>query len=149
MARKKKPSATKTDFVVDSSLALAWCFPDEQAPYPQSVLDSLADVQAFVPELWHLEMANALLVGERRRRCTQADVTRWLAYLEALPINVDEETSARAWSDILDLARTHKLSSYDPAYLELALRLDLPLASLDDQLKAATTAAGASLCTPF
>jgi predicted nucleic acid-binding protein len=132
----------------NDSLTLAWCFPDEQATYPLSVLESLADVQAFVPELWHLEVANALLVGERRKRCTQADATTWLSFLPALPITVDEETTARAWSDILNLARSHNLSSYEAAYLELALRRGLPLASLDDRLKAAATAPGVPLYAP-
>jgi hypothetical protein len=91
---------TTEGFVLDCSVALAWCFPDEHAPYPQSVLDSLATAAAAVPSLWFLEVANALLVGERRGRCTTADVATWLGLLAGLPIHTDPETTARAWSDI-------------------------------------------------
>ena len=95
---------------------------------PQAILDSLADARAVVPSLWHLEVGNSLLVGERRGRSTQADTVNWLKFLNALPIAVDGETVTRAWSDVLSLARTHGLSAYDAAYLELALRRGLPLA---------------------
>jgi predicted nucleic acid-binding protein len=134
-------------FVLDSSVAIAWCFPDEHAPYPQAVLDSLAGTAAAVPSLWHLEVANALLVGERRGRCTAADVNTWLGFLAALPIRTDPETEARTWSDTLRLARTHGLSTYDASYLELAVRRGLPLAALDGKLKTAAAAAGIGLYT--
>ncbi len=138
-----KAKKTKNDeFVLDCSVALAWCFPDENAPYPQAILDSLIDARAVVPSLWPLEVANALLIGERRKRSTQSDTVNWLAFLTSLPITVDDETNARAWSDILNHARSHRLSAYDAAYLELALRRGLPLATLDDDLKKATAAVG-------
>lgn len=136
-----------TEFVLDSSEALAWCFPDEKAPGPQAVLDSLAAAKAVVPSLWHLEVGNALLVGERKKRCSQADTVTWLGFLASLPIVVDEETVPRAWSDVLNLARTHNLSAYDAAYLELALRRGLPLATLDDKLIAAAATVGVSIYT--
>jgi predicted nucleic acid-binding protein len=136
------------EFVLDGSVALAWCFPDEKAPYPQAVLESLATAQAFVPSLWPLEVANALLVGERRKRSTQADTVAWLAFLAALPIAVEDETAAHAWADVLTLARSHNLSVYDAAYLELALRRGLPLATLDDQLTAAAGAVGVAEYAP-
>jgi predicted nucleic acid-binding protein len=139
---------TTEGFVLDCSVALAWCFPDEHAPYPQSVLDSLATTAAAVPSLWFLEVANALLVSERRGRCTTADITTWLGFLGTLPIHTDPETTARAWSDALQLARTYALSVYDASYLELAVRRGLPLAALDGKLKNAATAAGVTLYTP-
>jgi predicted nucleic acid-binding protein len=142
MAKRRKKVR---DFVVDSSVALAWCFPDEHAPYPQAVLDSLAAASAYVPALWHLEVANALLVGERRGRCTLADTATWLGFLASLPIMVDGETVARAWDDTLPLARTHNRSAYDGAYLELARRRGLPLATLDGPLKAAANAVGVAI----
>jgi predicted nucleic acid-binding protein len=135
-------------FVLDCSLALAWCFPDEQAPYPQSVLNSLAATRAVVPSLWHLEVANALLVGERRGRCTAENVTTWTGFLAALPIRIDDATMMRAWSDTLTIARTQRLSAYDASYLELALRLRLPLAALDAPMNAAATTLGVSLYAP-
>jgi predicted nucleic acid-binding protein len=107
----------------------------------------MASAQAFVPELWPLEVANALLVGERRKRSTQADTMTWLGFLASLPIAVDEETRAYAFGSTLSLARDHSLSAYDAAYLELAMRRGLPLATLDDKLKAAARAVGVPLYT--
>ena len=140
----KKASATgsKVGLVIDSSVALAWCFPDEQDTYSQAVLDVLASETAIVPELWHLEVANTLVVGERRKRTTQANTVTWLGFLSSLPIEVEEETKAHAFGDTISLARDHGLSAYDAAYLELAMRRGLPLATLDDKLKAAAQAAG-------
>jgi predicted nucleic acid-binding protein len=100
---------------------------------------------AHVPSLWPLEVANALLVGERRKRITPADAARFLAILGAFPITVDDETVSHAWTDTLHLARAHNLSSYDAAYLELAIRLGLPLAALDGKLKTAAQAVGVPL----
>jgi predicted nucleic acid-binding protein len=137
--------ADEAGFVLDGSVALAWCFPDEKAPYPDAVLTSLAATRAMVPSLWHLEIANVLLVSERRNRSTEANTTAWLAFLQALPITVDEETPVRAWREVLTLARAHRLSSYDASYLELALRRGLPLATLDDKLRAAARATGVPL----
>jgi predicted nucleic acid-binding protein len=139
---------TTEGFVLDCSVALAWCFPDKHAPYPQSVLDSIATTSAAVPSLWHLEIANALLVGERRKRCTESDVTTWLGFLGALPIQTDAETSFHACSSTLTLARTYNLSVYDGSYLELAIRRGLPLAALDGKLKVAALTVGVVLYTP-
>ena len=84
-------------------------------------------------------------MGERRKRSTEAQASAFLARLGRLPIVVDEETDARAWGDTLSLARAQNLSAYDAAYLELAMRCGLPLASLDEKLKAAATAVGVGL----
>lgn len=146
MSRKKgaaKPP--KEGLVIDSSISIAWCFPDEQDDYSQTVLDALASEQAFVPALWHLEIANTLLVGERRKRSTQANTVTWLGFLASLPITVDEETRLHAFGNTISLAREHNLSAYDAAYLELAMRRGVPLATLDDKLKAAALAVGVLL----
>ena len=90
-------------------------------------------------------MANALLVGERRRRITPAETARFLAILATFPITVDDETVAHAWLDTMHLAHAQNLSSYDAAYLELALRGGLPLAALDGKLKTAAQAVGVPL----
>jgi predicted nucleic acid-binding protein len=145
---KKAKKAKADEFVLDGSVALAWCFPDEKAPYPQAVLDSLSEARAVVPSLWPLEVGNSLLVGERRKRSTQADTVNWLGFLVSLPIAVEDEAIGRAWGDVLNLARAHNLSAYDAAYLELALRRGLPLATLDDQLKAAARAVGVAPFSP-
>ena len=143
MSKAKGVAPLATDrLVIDSSVALAWCFTDEQGDYPQSVLDALANQTAIVPHLWHLEIGNVLLVGERRGRCTQADTAHWLAFLAGLPIVIDEETAARSWQETVHLARAHTLSAYDAAYLELAIRRGLSLATLDTRLKAAAIAVG-------
>jgi predicted nucleic acid-binding protein len=142
----KKPKANL--FVLDGSVALAWYFKDEADPYADAVAASIPGAQPVVPTVWPLEVANAVLMGERRKRSTEAQAARWLAYLGSLPITVDDETALRAWSDVLRLGRTHALSAYDAAYLELALRRGLPLATLDDKLKAAATAAGVAEYAP-
>jgi len=135
-------------FVLDGSVTLAWLFHDEQDPYADGVLAKLPDLEMLVPRLWHLEVANVLLVGERRKRCTQADTRTWLSYLSGLPILVDDATEVRAWSDTIGLARQQDLSEYDAAYLELALRKGIPLATLDSKLKAAAQAIGVALYQP-
>jgi predicted nucleic acid-binding protein len=100
-----------------------------------------------VPALWPLEVANTLVVGERRKRSTPAQAATWLSLLEAFPITVDAETAAHAWVETLALARAQDLSAYDAAYLELAMRRGLPLATLDEKLKKAATAVGVGLYT--
>ena len=149
MAKKKKPSKPKgPGFVLDGSITLVWAFEDETDPYAEAVADSLENKPAIVPAVWPLEVANALLVGERRKRITEAKVAQFLTLLQSLPITVDDETVLRAWQETLHLARLHDLSEYDATYLELAVRLGLPLASLDDKLKTAATAAGVAEYKP-
>jgi predicted nucleic acid-binding protein len=133
------------NFVLDGSVTMVWGFEDEADDYAEAILERMPDLQAHVPSLWPLEVANALLVGERRRRITSAETARFLAILGAFPITVDDQTVAHAWSDTMHLARAHNLSSYDAAYLELAIRLGLPLAALDGKLKTAAGAMGVPL----
>src|SRR5438477_10917418 len=116
--------------VLDGSVAPVWGFEAEADDYAEAILDRMPGLQAHVPAIWHLEVANALLVGERRGRTTPADAARFLAILSAFPIAVDPETIARAWADTMHLARAHNLSAYDASYLELAIRRGLALATL-------------------
>jgi len=139
---------TQDGFVLDCSLTMAWCFGDEATAYTDGVRDSLAGLRAVVPALWPLAVANATLVGERRKRLDEARSRRFLVLLEALPIVLDQETGNRAFADIVQLARTYQLSAYDAAYLELAIRRGLPLACLDGKLKTAAVAAGIVLFSP-
>jgi predicted nucleic acid-binding protein len=134
-----------TEFVLDGSVTMVWGFDDEEDDYAIAILNRMPDLQAYVPSLWPLEVANALLVGERRSRTTPADAARFLAILGAFPIAIDDEMVARAWADTMHLARAHNLSAYDATYLELSLRRGLPLATLDDRLKAAAIAVGVAL----
>ena len=143
---KRKGKAKPREFVLDGSVTLAWFFEDESDAYADAV--PLETAVAVAPSLWPLEVANALVVGERRRRTTEAKANVFLALLQALPVTIDDETASRAWRDSLPLARAHQLSVYDAAYLELALRRDLPLATLDKNLKAAASAAGVALYEP-
>ncbi len=139
---KRASKKIAPEFILDCSVTMAWYFKDEANAYANAVRRSLSRTRAVVPALWPLEVANILVLGERRRRSTEAEASKWLRYLQLLPIRVDEETAARAWSDILHIARSYDLSVYDAAYLELAIRLGLPLASLDDRLKATAVSAG-------
>src|SRR5437763_10271120 len=144
--KAKKPAAAQ--FVLDGSITVCWAFEDETDAYAEGVGDALPDARAFVPSLWPLEVGNALLVGERRGRITEARVTQFLALLQTQSITLDEETAVRAWKETLHLARAHRLSVYDASYLELAIRRGLPLATLDAELRAASAALGVALFTP-
>ena len=149
MARVKgRPAKHAMGFVLDNSIVMAWSFADETSVYADAVLNRLTAVRTIVPMLWPLEVANALLMGERRKRSTEAETIRWIGILNRLPIDIDDETNARAWNDTLALARGHKLSVYDAAYLELGIRLRLPLATLDEPLKSAAITVGVALYDP-
>jgi predicted nucleic acid-binding protein len=120
-----------TGFVLDASVAVAWCFDDESTPAAWALLDRLRSAPAHVPALWELEVGNILLGAERRRRITQARAAEFLGILGELDIRVDPEMPGRAFRDVLPLAREQRLTTYDATYLELAMRLGLPLATKD------------------
>jgi predicted nucleic acid-binding protein len=129
-------------FVLDSSVALTWCFEDERTPATIALLERVAESGALAPGLWPLEAMNGLLVAERRGRLDPGRRHRLAGFLRALPISLDDETANQAWSATIGLAERFALSAYDAAYLELAERHRLPLASLDGDLRAAATALG-------
>lgn len=129
-------------FVVDSSVVASWAFRDEEEPAAQSALRLLAGQTAVAPALLWFELRNVLLVGERRKRITPTQTGRFLKHVAALPIETDREPDETA---VLALARMHKLSVYDTAYLELAQRRNLPLATLDGTLAKAAKAADVPL----
>lgn len=129
-------------FVLDNSVALAWCFEDEQTPSVMDLLDRVAETGASAPLLWPLEALNGLLMAERRRRLDAAKRAQLAAFLRDLPIVLDPDTADRAWDATARLAERFKLSAYDAAYLELAQRRRLPLASLDQALRDAAGAVG-------
>src|SRR3954454_9205864 len=110
------------EFILDNSVAMVWGFEDEAEPYAEALLDLMPTARAYVPTLWPLGVANALLVGGRRKRITPADPSKSLSLPSPFPITVDDETTARAWGETLGLARAQNLSAYDAAYLELAMR---------------------------
>jgi predicted nucleic acid-binding protein len=127
---------------------MAWCFEDETDKYADSVLDLLADSEAIVPSIWPFEIANVLLVAERRKRLTAAASLQFIKMLDELPITVDHESSDRAFSEILFIGRQQALSSYDAAYLELAMREGTPLATRDEKLRKASEKCGVKLVKP-
>ncbi|MBA2849041.1 type II toxin-antitoxin system VapC family toxin [Thermosulfuriphilus ammonigenes] len=132
----------KQEFVLDASVTVAWALEDEGDLYSEKVLDALGEGRAWVPSIWPLEVANALLMAERRRRLTRAEVENFLSLLQELPIQVEGDTILRVWGEILLLAREEGLSVYDAAYLNLAMRLGLPLATLDQALQKAARNCG-------
>ena len=126
-----------TAFVLDVSVTMAWCFEDEASDETWALLDGLAEDTAIVPGLWSAEVANVLLVAERRRRIDRAKVRAFVAQLSALPIVVEETPPSRTMGDFLAIGRETGLAVYDALYLDLALRHSLPLATTDLKMRAA------------
>lgn len=121
-------------FVLDASVALAWCFNDEQTNNTKDLLLKLQTETAYIPQLWTLEVGNILIAAEKRKRINFADINLFLGLLGKLNIKIDQETANRGFHEIVSLAYSQKLTTYDAAYLELAMRMGLPLASKDKQL---------------
>jgi predicted nucleic acid-binding protein len=133
-------------FILDSSLAAAWCFPDEATGYTNGVLQVLSGAEeALTPRLWAYEVRNSVLMGMRRKRILPAQAAGFLASLRSLPIHLSDPQSYDA---VFDLARASNLTVYDAAYLDLALRRNLPLASLDEALCKVATERGIVLFKP-
>jgi len=121
-------------FVLDTSVIVSWCLKDEKDDYSDHILDHLSTSSAVVPVLTPFEIANVLLVAERRRRLTEADTNRFISLLDSLPIRLDQELPNKIRARLLEIGRTHRLSAYDSAYLELAMRKGLHLATRDRAL---------------
>jgi predicted nucleic acid-binding protein len=119
---------------------MAWVFPDEATPTTDALREQLLNDMAVVPVIWPVEVGNVLLVATRSGRIRQGDLKRIHGNLDALPIEIDSETTERTWQSVLPLAWEHKLSAYDATYLALAMRLKIPLATLDKALRAACDA---------
>jgi predicted nucleic acid-binding protein len=135
-------------FVIDNSIVMAWCFEDENNGYAEAVLESLEGGSAFAPAIWPLEVGNVLLVAERKKRLSHASAVRFLDLLSGLPISVEQEPPDRMLREILSLAREHELSTYDASYLDLAIRLDLPISTQDASLLNAARKCGAPIYEP-
>lgn len=133
------------NFVLDASIALAWCFSDEATPATHSLLEALESSTAYVPQLWSLEVGNILISAERRKRISYAKINEFLAILEDLNIQVDQETDTRGFRQILSLAHAEGLTTYDAACLELAMRLGVPLATKDQALNKAAKKLGVKI----
>jgi predicted nucleic acid-binding protein len=131
--------------VVDASVVLAWCLADEISEYADRVLATVAVNGAVVPGIWPVEVANGLVVAERRRRLTEAQVWASANLVRSLPVEVRQIDVDSALGSALDLSRSHDLSLYDAAYLDLAMREGLPLATQDSRLSDAAKAVGVAL----
>jgi predicted nucleic acid-binding protein len=135
-------------FVIDNSIVMAWCFQDEGDGYADKVLDSMETSTAVAPAIWPLEVGNVLIVAERRKRLGEASVVRFLALLDSLPIIVEQESPQRMFREIVALAREYGLSTYDASYLDLAMRLGLPIATRDGSLAIAANRCRVPLFIP-
>ena len=129
-------------FVLDASIAACWAFQDEDHPDADLAFHQMRLEEAVVPCLWWFEVRNTLVVNERRRRIAESDTAAFLVSLSRLRIRVDRAPDE---GSVLRLARTHRLSVYDAAYLELAQREGLPLATLDGDLQKAAAGEGVRL----
>jgi len=123
-------------------MAVAWCFEDEASPESDAIFEQVRDEGAVVPAIWHLELGNVLLQAEKRGRIAAGDVAIRLDLIAALPIATDHEATQRAWREILALARLQRLTTYDAAYLELAIRRGLRLSTRDHALVRAASRLG-------
>lgn len=131
--------------ILDSSATLAWICGDETTEAIRQVFYAIAENGAVVPALWRLEIANSLTIAIRKRRIDPDFRRAALADLALLDITTDQQTDSHAWTDTLNLADQFRLTVYDAAYLELARRRELPLATLDQELRTAATATGVTL----
>jgi predicted nucleic acid-binding protein len=132
-------------FVLDGSVALTWCFEDERTPATTALLHRVGENGATAPQHWPLEVLNGLMMAERRKRLDSTRRQHLARFLRDLPITLDSETSIQVWTATQRLAERFRLTVYDAAYLELAQRRNLPLASLDQELRVASTALGVPL----
>lgn len=132
-------------FVLDCSLTMTWCFEDETTDYSDLILNKLGDHYAIVPALWSVEVSNALLFAEKKKRISRTKALAFQYYLHDLNIEVDDYLIKKPIEIILELAHQNHLTAYDATYLELALRKNLPIATLDVDLKKAAKQADISL----
>lgn len=132
-------------FVLDTSVALVWCFEDEQSLYATDVLDQLANDTALVPVVWPLEIANVLANAERHVRLTPAKSAQFVQLIGDLAIEVESASLEHTLTSVLNVARDYGLTSYDASYLELAMRRGSPLATQDVRLRSAAAHAGVPL----
>ncbi|MBM3269057.1 MAG: type II toxin-antitoxin system VapC family toxin [Candidatus Sericytochromatia bacterium] len=132
-------------FVIDASTVLAWTFLDEASERARAIVERLEDDTAEAPAVWPVEVANALLVAERRGRLSHSEMVSAGAAVSELAVKVEGAHFPDVLQSTLAVARRHALSAYDASYLELASRRNLPLATLDRRLETAARAAGIAL----
>jgi predicted nucleic acid-binding protein len=131
--------------VIDASFIASLLLPDEAGERSALLLGEIKEGGAVAPTLWQLEIVNMLMTAERRKRLNASEVNRLLEAIDALPVTLQPGLTSKQRGDLVHLARKHALTAYDAAYLELALRLDLPLATVDASLVRSAKAEGAQL----
>lgn len=132
-------------YVADASVAMSWCFLDEATTATRELYDDLGRVSLLVPTLWYIELTNVLYLAEKNRRIPAKRVTEFINFVATLEMEIDDEAPRRAFSHILSFCRAHSLTSYDAIYLDLAVRRNLPLATLDMPLRKAAKKLGVKL----
>ena len=137
-----------TDFVLDASITLSWFFSDEMTTATNELLERLDNETAYVPSIWALEIGNILVGAERKKRITYAGISQFLEQLSKLNIHIEHDTTFRGFHEVLSLAHSEGLTTYDASYLEIALRRGLPLASKDQQLCNVAKRLGVNVINP-
>lgn len=132
----------KPSFILDCSMTMSWCFSDEATPESMKVQDQLVSESAIVPAHWFLEVSNVLAMAEKRKRITMADADQFLGQIATLDIQVDSYVASKHCFELISLCRTYGLTAYDAAYLDLAIRLQIPIASHDSALRKAVASLG-------
>jgi predicted nucleic acid-binding protein len=132
----------KPSFILDCSVAMAWCFLDEATPTTVELFHRTMNESALVPSLWYLEVTNTLTLSERKARLNSTQVGEFISLIHSFDIEVEFQDTEQVFSRLVPLCRTHGLTSYDALYLDLAMRRQLPLATLDEQLRKAAKKAG-------
>lgn len=135
----------KGGLVLDVSVALNWCFEDEMTSASMDLLTDLWSLNIVVPALWHTELANALVVGERRKRIDDPAIDAFLGLMRDLLIETDQPRHGFGMGAVIATARRHGLTAYDATYLELAQRRGIPLATCDAALRRAAGEAGVTI----
>ncbi len=134
-----------TSLVLDASAALAWCFADEQTASDRKLLSLVTREGAEAPSIWPLEVANVIVLAQRKGRLTQTQTAESIETIRSLPIRIRETTPSSVFENLVLLAQKYSLTIYDASYLELAIRLRIPLTSRDEMLKRAARSAGVAL----
>ena len=133
------------DFVLDCSATMPWILANDESGYTDDVLNALAGSTAVVPAIWPLEVANVLLVFERKQHISSRHSTTFMHALVQLPITAESTPQGRIFGRIYELGEEYSLSAYDAAYLEVCLRHEIPLATLNNRLRHAVSASGAGI----
>jgi predicted nucleic acid-binding protein len=136
-----------SQFVLDATITMAWCFTDEATEFTETLLSRLSDLtdRALVPALWLYEVVNVVELAVRKSRITEEKAGAFLESLADLPIEIENPTRPLVFASVRALASRYKLTGYDAAYLEVAIRHNLPMAALDNALPQAARAAGINL----